>query len=125
MNTKAETGPGILDTVKLVAAVLVVLGGFVAYYYFADAWLVFRVLGLVAGLALGLVIAFQSTQGQQIWEFIKGSQVEIRKVVWPSQQETLNTTLVVLVFTLILGVFFFFVDAGLLKLTQLVTGRGG
>ena len=84
-----------------------------------------RVLGLVAGLVLGLVIAFQSVQGQQIWEFIKGSQVEIRKVVWPSQQETLNTTLVVLLFTLILGVFFFGVDAALLKLTQFVTGRGG
>ena len=125
MNTKAETAPGALDTVKLVAAALVVLGGFVAYYYFSEASVLLRVPVLIAGLALGLVIAFQSTQGQQIWEFIKSSQVEIRKVVWPDQKETVNTTLMVLAFTVVLGVFFLIVDWGLLQLTQFVTGRGG
>jgi preprotein translocase subunit SecE len=45
--------------------------------------------------------------------------------VWPRQQETVNTTLVVLLFTVILGVFFLGVDAALLKLTQFVTGQGG
>ena len=125
MNTKAETSPGALDTVKLVAAVLVLLGGIVGYYYFAEASILWRVLGLVAGLAMGLLVAFQSTQGRQIWEFIQGSQVEIRKVVWPSQQETLNTTLVVLAFAVALAGFFFLVDLGLLKFTQLLTGQGG
>ena len=125
MNTKTETGPGVLDTVKLVAAVLVVLGGFVAYYWFSDASILLRVLALVAGLVFGLAIASQSAQGRQIMEFIKGSQVEIRKVVWPSQQETLNTTLMVLVFTLVLGVFFLGVDAALLWVRRLVIGPGG
>ena len=125
MNTKAETSPGALDTVKLIAAVLVLLGGMVGYYYFADASIVWRVLGLVAGLVLGMVIAFQSVQGHQVWEFIQGSQVEIRKVVWPSQQETLNTTLIVIAFAIALAGFFFLVDLGLLKLTQIVTGQGG
>ncbi len=125
MNTKVETGPGALDTVKLIAAVLVAVGGFVAYYWFTDASLLLRVLGLVAGLVLGLIIASQSAQGRQVVEFIKSSQIEIRKVVWPDQKETLNTTIVVLAFTVGLGVFFFVVDWGLLKITQFVTGRGG
>jgi preprotein translocase subunit SecE len=125
MNTKAETGPGTLDTVKLAAAAVVLLGGIVAYYYFAEASLLLRVLGLVAGLVLGLLIAFQSAQGQQIWQFIQGSQVEIRKVVWPTQQETLQTTLVVLVFAAALGVFFLVIDWLLLQMTQFVTGQGG
>ena len=74
MNTKVETGgPGALDTVKLVAAVLVVLGGFVAYYYFADASILLRVLGLVAGLAIGLGIASRAPRGSGSLEFIKGS----------------------------------------------------
>ena len=124
MNTKAETSPGALDTVKLIAAVLVLLGGMVGYYYFTEVSILWRVLGLVAGLVLGLVIAFQSAQGQQVWEFIQGSQVEIRKVVWPSQQETLNTTLIVIAFAVCLALFFFIVDLGLLKLTQYVTGQG-
>ena len=125
MNTKAETGPGALDTVKLVAAALVLLGGIVGYYWFADASILLRVLGLVASLAIGLLIAFTSAQGQQIWQFIVGSQVEIRKVVWPTQQETLQTTLIVIVFTIFMAVFFFVVDLILLKITQLVTGQGG
>jgi preprotein translocase subunit SecE len=125
MNTKAETGPGVLDTVKLAAAVLVLLGGMTAYYYFSDASVLLRVLGLVASLVVGLLIAFQSAQGQQIWQFIQGSQVEIRKVVWPTQQETLQTTLIVLVFTAMLGVFFLLIDWLLLQLTQFITGQGG
>jgi preprotein translocase subunit SecE len=125
LNTKAETSPGALDTVKLVVAAAVLVGGIVAYYYFANASLLLRVLGLVAGLALGLVIAFQTVLGGQIWQFIQGSQVEIRKVVWPTQQETMQTTLVVLVFTIALGVFFLVVDWLLLQMTQFVTGQGG
>jgi preprotein translocase subunit SecE len=125
MNTKAEAGPGTLDTIKLVVAALVLLGGIVAYYYFAEASLVVRVISLVAGLVLGTVIAFQSTQGRQLWQFVQGSQVEIRKVVWPTQQETMQTTLMVIVFTVVLAVFFFLVDLILLNVTQFFTGQGG
>ncbi len=125
MNTNAEAGPGALDTVKLVAAVAVLLSGIVAYYWFADASIVWRVLGMVAGLAAGLAIAFQSAQGRQVWEFIQGSQVEIRKVVWPGRQETLNTTLMVFAFAVVLAIFFFLVDLALLEITQFLTGQGG
>ena len=124
MNTKVETGPGILDTVKLAAALLILLGGFVGYYWFAESSLLLRVPGLLGSLVLALLVAFQSSQGQQIWEFIKGSQVEIRKVIWPTQQETINTTLAVLVFAVVMAVFFFLVDLALLTITQFFTGRG-
>jgi len=124
MNTKAETGPGALDTVKLIAAVLVLLGGMVAYYYFSEASVLLRVLGLVAGLVIGLAIAFQSAQGKEIWAFIQASQTEVRKVVWPTQQETLNTTLMVLAFAVALAAFFFLVDLGLLEITRFLTGQG-
>jgi preprotein translocase subunit SecE len=125
MNTKAETSPGALDTVKLVAAAAVLLGGIVAYYYFSDASILLRVLGLLACLVAGLGIVFLTAQGRQIWEFIQGSQVEIRKVVWPSRQETLNTTLIVMGLTLVVALFFLLVDSILLKITQFVTGQGG
>jgi preprotein translocase subunit SecE len=125
MNTKVEKGPDTLDAIKLAVAAIVAVGGFVGYYWWADESVLLRALGLFAGLVLGVVIAFQSVRGKQAWEFIKGSQVELRKVVWPSQQETLNTTLVVLVFTVVLAGFFFLVDLALLNFTQFVTGRGG
>jgi preprotein translocase subunit SecE len=125
MNEKTETSPGTLDTVKLAAAVATLLAGVVAYYWFAEASQLVRVLGLVAALVLSIVIGFQSAQGKLLWQFIQGSQVEIRKVVWPTQQETTQTTLIVMVFTLIMAVFFVVVDWLLLMFTQFVTGQGG
>jgi preprotein translocase subunit SecE len=125
MDTKAETGPALLNTAKLVAAALVLLGGIVCYYYFAEASVLWRVLGLVLGLVLGVGIAFQSMQGRQLWQFIQGSQVEIRKVFWPTQQETMQATLMVIVFTVVLAVFFFLLDLLLLNVTQFLTGQGG
>ena len=125
MNTKADSGPGVLDTVKLFIAAAIPLGGIVAYYYFADSSVLLRVLGLVASLVIGLAVAFQSALGRQVWEFIQGSQIEIRKVVWPSKQESMQTTAIVLVFAAVLGVFFLVVDWVLLQVTQFVTGQGG
>jgi preprotein translocase subunit SecE len=125
MNTKAEASPGVLDTVKLVAAVAVFFGGIVGYYFFSEASLLWRVLGLLACLFAGLGIAFTTVQGRQLWEFIQGSQIELRKVVWPDRRETLNTTLIVLGLTAVVALFFLMVDAILLKLTQFVTGQGG
>jgi len=125
MNTKAESTPGVLDTIKLILAAAVLLGGIVAYYYFENESILLRVAGLLVGLAFGVVIAFQSMQGQNLWEFIQSSRNEIRKVIWPTRQETTQTTLTVLVFTLILGVFFWILDMILLWGTGLLTGQGG
>ena len=53
---------------------------------------------------------------------MQGSRVELRKVVWPTREETLQTTLAVLVFALIMGVFFWLLDLSLLALTRRLTG---
>jgi preprotein translocase subunit SecE len=59
-----------------------------------------------------------------IWQFIVGSRVEIRKVIWPNRQETVQTTITVFIFLLILGVFFWSLDFVLLMITRAVTGQG-
>ncbi len=125
MNTKAEATPGVADTVKLILAVVVLIGGIAAYYYFENESILLRVAGLIVALAIGAFIAFQSLQGQLLWRFIQSSRNEIRKVIWPTRQETLQTTLTVLVFTLILGVFFWILDLILLWGTGVLTGQGG
>ena len=124
MTTKVETGPGPVDALKLVLAAAVVVGGVVAYYYFENELLPLRVGAVIVGLALGIAIAFQSMQGKELWRFIQGSRAEVRKVVWPTRQETLQTTLTVFVFVLILGVFFWLLDMGLLAITKFATGQG-
>lgn len=125
MNTKTDSSPGLLDTVKLVLAAAVLLGGIFAYYVYENESLLLRVAGVLVAFAVGAVIAFQSAQGQALWTFIQGSRIEIRKVVWPTRQETLQTTLTVMVFALFMGVFFWILDLFLLWGTRLVTGQGG
>ena len=122
MNTKTESTPGPLDTAKLVLAAAVLLGGIVAYYWFQEESLLLRVVGVIVAFGLGTLIAFQTTQGKLLWRFIQGSRVELRKVIWPTNQETMQTTLTVLVFTLIMAVFFWLLDMGLGAIARQVTG---
>jgi preprotein translocase subunit SecE len=125
MNAKAETGPGILDTLKLFFAVVFLIVGIVGYYYFEEESVLLRVAGVLAGVVLAAVIAMSTDRGQTLWHFIQGSRVELRKVVWPTRQETLQTTLTVFVFVLILSIFFWGLDFFLLWATRLLTGQGG
>jgi len=124
VSSKTETAPGALDTVKLIVAAGVLLGGVVAYYYFENESLLLRVAGVLISLALAAVVAYQSMQGQQFWRFVQSSRGELRKVLWPTRQETLQPTLTVFVFVLILGVFFWLLDMGLVFITKSLTGQG-
>jgi len=124
METKIEEQPTIVDTAKLVLAVVVVLVGLVGYYYFADSSALLRVLGILVALAVAAVVALTSLQGRQLWKFIQGARVELNKVVWPTREEAIQTTLVVLVVALFGGVFFWLLDLFLLWLTTRITGQG-
>ena len=124
MNAQAETNQsGVLDTIKLLIAAVALVGGLYAYYYyepnFAQA---VRVLMVLGGAVAGIGIAMTSTQGRRLWHFIQGSRVEIRKVVWPTKQETTQTAIAVFVFTLVMMLFFWALDSGLLWLTKSLVG---
>ena len=124
VDTKAQDAGG-ADTAKLVVAILLVVGGVVGYYVLANqpAWI--RWLAVAAGIALGgLVIAF-SRYGTVLKQFVADSRVELRKIVWPNRQETGMTTLVVFVFLLIAGVFFWGLDVALAWATRVLPGQGG
>ena len=125
METKVEEQATFVDTVKLALAVLILLAGLVSYYYFASSAVLLRAFGVIVAVAAGLGVVFTSFQGQVLWKFIQGARVELRKVVWPTREETIQTTLVVLVFALIGGVFFWLLDLVLLFVTSKITGQGG
>jgi len=125
MDTKVENQSTFLDTAKLLLAVVILLAGIVGYYLYPDASVLLRAIGvLVAVLAAGAV-ASQSARGQELWKFIQASRIELRKVVWPTREETIQTTIAVFVFALIMGVFFWLLDLFLLYLTTYLTGQGG
>ena len=124
MATQTETSEsGTLDIVKLLISAAALVGGLYAYYYYeAEVAQALRVLMVLAGTAAGIGIAMTSTQGQRLWHFIQGSRVEIRKVVWPTRQETTQTAIAVFVFTLVMMLFFWALDSGLLWLTRTLVG---
>ena len=124
METRVEEQPTIVDTAKLAFAIVIVLAGLVAYYYFGETSALLRTLGVLLALALAAVVALTSLQGRTLWKFIQGARVELSKVVWPTREETIQTTLVVLVVALFGGVFFWLLDLFLLWVTTRITGQG-
>jgi preprotein translocase subunit SecE len=124
MSAQTETSQsGMLDTLKLLIAAAALVGGLYAYYYYeASVAQAIRVLMVLGGTIAGIGIAMTSVQGQRLWHFIQGSRVEIRKVIWPTKQETTQTAIAVFVFTLVMMLFFWILDSGLLWLTQKLVG---
>jgi len=123
--TTQSDDSSILDILKLLVAAGLLIGGLFAYYYYLQVSLPLRVLMVLAGFAGGIVIAMTSNQGKKLWVFIQGSRIEIRKVVWPTQQETTQTTIAVFVFTLVMALFFWGLDSFLLWLTRTLVGSAG
>lgn len=121
-TTQDTSESGILDIIKLLIAAGVLVGGLYSYYYFLEVALPLRVLMVLGGLAAGITVAMTSTQGQRLWAFIQGARIEIRKVVWPTKQETMQTSIAVFVFTLIMALFFWGLDSFLLWLTRTLVG---
>jgi preprotein translocase subunit SecE len=111
------------DAFKLIAAAVVVVLGFVGFYYL-DAWPVWsRWLMVLAALVGGALVALQSAQGKVFWQFVQSSKIELRKVVWPTKDESWKLTGLVFVVVIILGVFFWGLDWVLGSLTRWLTTR--
>jgi preprotein translocase subunit SecE len=116
---------GAADSAKLAVAIVLLLGGIVAFYalHAQPDWQ--RWLAVVAGVALGIVVFGLSQRGREFFEFVIESRVELRKVVWPTRQETGMTTLAVFVFVIVAGTFFWVLDVFLSWATRMLTGQGG
>jgi preprotein translocase subunit SecE len=111
----------IVDTLKLMASVSILFASIVAFYYFSEISVLIRALVIIFSLVISLLIFFRTQRGIIFWEFLQGSRVEMRKVVWPTKQETIQTTLTVFIFVLILGIFFWLLDFILLYITTSIT----
>jgi preprotein translocase subunit SecE len=125
MNTSEETGSGFLDTLKLALAAGFLVGGIVIFYQYEQQSLLVSVSVVLVAVALAIAVFMATDRGRLLWKIIKGSRVEISKVIWPTRQETMQTTLTVFVFALIMAVFFWGLDFFLLWITRLLTGQGG
>ncbi len=120
--TAADSG---IDKAKVAAAIALVIAGIAAYYMLDINSPAQRWLAMIAGLVLGIAVFAWSSYGRRFWNFVLDSRIELRKVVWPSRQETGTTTAVVFGFVVIAGLFFWTLDLFLAWATKLLTGQGG
>jgi preprotein translocase subunit SecE len=125
MNARAETGVTRFDTVKLVTAVVLLVAGIYGFYYFAAYSTLLRVVGLLVVGGIAVAVALQTAQGRRLWQFAGDARTEVRKVVWPTRQETMQTTLVVIVMVLILGIVLWLFDMMLMGILRFLTGQDG
>lgn len=112
-----------LDTAKLVLATIVAAGGIVAFYWFVAMPVWQRTLMVAAGAVAGVLLAFATQPGRELWAFVDGSRIELRKMVWPTRQEAVQTTLILVVFVVILGVVMLLIDMSLSWAVERLLGR--
>ena len=124
MNSEIEAGSQKLDTFKLGLALLIIVAGLVCFYLFNDYSLLFRVIGLLVSVGISVAIALQTVKGKEIWGYFRDAQIEVRKVVWPTSQETIQTTLIVIVMVILVAIILWLLDMFLGWSIGLIMGRG-
>ena len=122
MNNNEQQQSSPLNIILWLVVVALVFATVYGNNYFSAESLLYRILGILALSVLTAIIAFQTTQGKAFWQLLKGSRAEIRKVVWPNRQETIQTTLIVSVVIIIAGLLLWGLDTFLGWLASLVIG---
>lgn len=124
MNTKATT-PDKLDTVKWLIVLLLITGSMVGFYYFDEHWVWVRVSGLLIIVGIAGFIAAKTEKGRHTLGFMKEAHIEVRKVVWPTPQETTQVTGIVIVMVILVASIIWVLDTILMWIVRLLTGGGG
>jgi preprotein translocase subunit SecE len=124
-EVQTPAGASARDTALMTFSVVVLLAGIVAFYWYDELPLPFRIAMVVAGLAAAAGLMWFSWYGREFWQFAQAARIELRKVVWPEREETIKTTYVVFIFAILMGLFFWGLDWLLTVLTRLLSGQSG
>ncbi len=123
MSTSAETsGQSAIDWLKWIVVYAVVGAGVFGNWYYQDQSVLYRVLGLLVLAIVALLTLVQTQKGRAAWDLLKDARSEIRRVVWPTRQETLQTTMIVLVLIMVFSLILWLLDSGLSWFVSTVIG---
>jgi preprotein translocase subunit SecE len=98
------------DKIKLVLAALLLAAGVAGFYYLGDSAAIVRLGAIVAGAAAGIAVAWFTAPGQQFLVFSRDAMTEVKKVVWPTRKESLQTAGIVFAFVLVMALFLWLSD---------------
>ena len=123
MNASTEEQPsGSLDSLKWVITILLLAGAVVGNYMYGEQSVLIRAIAVVAAVIIAGLVAMQTVKGRSAVEFAKEARTETRKVVWPTRQEAIQTTGIVLVATLFMSLVMWGLDSILFELVGFITG---
>ncbi|MEI8208917.1 MAG: preprotein translocase subunit SecE, partial [Methylococcales bacterium] len=122
----------VIDIVKQVFSIVLVIAGVAAFYYFStdhtyfkEVRLLYRVLVLLVIISIALGLFLTTVYGKMVLAFAVESRQEVRKVVWPTRDETMRATLLVFAMVFIVGLILWFLDMFLFWGVRYLTGQGG
>jgi preprotein translocase subunit SecE len=124
MNIKTDAAPldNKFDILKWLIVVLLAGGGLFSFYYFEEQYSqLIRVITLLAGLGIAIFVSSKTERGRAMLEFVRESHLEVRKVVWPTRQETVQMTGLVILMVVILAIVIWLLDSLLLWTVRLFT----
>jgi preprotein translocase subunit SecE len=113
------------DGVKWFVTILLVASAIGGFYYFADQSLLLRVIALLIVFGASGAVALQTNKGQIVWGVAKEARTEVRKVVWPTRKETVQTTMIVIAMVFIVAMILWAVDGILGAIMRRLLGHGG
>ena len=111
MNANVEVSRGVPDAVKWAISIVMVGAATAAFYYYGEESLLYRTIGLVVVVGIAAFIAAQTAKGREVLEFLSDSRTEVRKVVWPTRSETLQTTALVIACVFVIAIFLWILDS--------------
>lgn len=100
-----------IDIIRFIIAGLVLIAGIAGYYLFPEQSLLLRTIGVIATIIIATLIAGFTARGKLFFGFINSSRQEMRKIIWPSKKEAHQTTLIVIVAVIILGLMLWAIDS--------------
>ncbi|MCB1615238.1 MAG: preprotein translocase subunit SecE [Pseudomonadales bacterium] len=113
MSAKPEShasGRGSIDLLKWLVSVVLLVSGVYGYYYFDQYPVLYRVLGLLPVVCIAFVVAVYTEKGSAFWQLVKQARLEIYRVVWPTRQETTQTTLIVVFVVFVMSIILWLLD---------------
>lgn len=122
MAEKTENSSSGLDAFKWLVVIALIAVGVVGNNYYSDQSVLYRALALIALAAVAIVVGLSTVRGAAFLVLVKEARTEIRKVVWPTRQETTHTTLIVVGVVLIMALILWGLDSLLGWLISLIIG---
>ena len=122
MNPNTESTLSVADIVMIIIATLIIVAAVASFYIYAEYSQLLRIVGLLGALAVAAGFLLPTAPGRTFRGFVHNARNEVRKVVWPTREETVQTTRLVIITVVVAALFFWCLDWILGKLIRSVIG---